>query len=159
MSDSNIERFDEITGKVFAHLYQSFPIPTSMGAEFVGVKISSVTCIPHTGVPYGGIYDLSAEERKTFDFFIHSVNWLAKAGYIDVSSSGSTTFYDVTLTAKGLEVLKATPSSLDNTPSIGQQLITAAKGGFVDQLQSLTASALKRGVALAVTAASELAIS
>ncbi|WP_409284307.1 hypothetical protein [Pseudomonas protegens] len=159
MSDSNIERFDEITGKVFAHLYQSFPIPTSMGAEFVGVKISSTTLTPHIGAPSGGIYDLSVEERKTFDIFIHSVNWLAKAGYIDVSDRLHTTFYGVTLTAKGLEVLKATPSSLDSAPSIGQQLITAAKGGFAEQLQSLTSSALKRGIALAVTAASELAIS
>lgn len=159
MSDNNIERFDEITGMVFAHLYQSFPIPTDLGAEFIGLNISPVTTIPEKGAPYGGVYDLSAEERKNFDIFIHSLHWLSKAGYIDVSDSGSTTFYGVTLTAKGLEILKATPSSLDNAPSIGQQLITAAKGGLVDQLKSLTASALKRGVALAVTAASELAIS
>lgn len=157
MSDSNIERFDEITGKIFAHLYQSFPVPTRLGTQLVGVSVSSMVTIPHSGPAYGGIHDLDEAERKTVDFFVHSAKWLAKAGYIDILLIGQTEFLDVTLTAKGLEVLKATPKSLENSESLGQQLVTAAKGGFADQLRDLTSSVLKRGVALAVTTASELA--
>lgn len=157
MSNSNIERFDEITGKIFAHLYQSFPVPTFLGTQLVGVTFSSTVTVPYSGPPYGGIHDLDESERETVSFFVHSAKWLAKAGYIDILLIGQTDFIDVTLTAKGLEVLKATPKSLESSESLGQQLVTAAKGGFADQLRELTSSVLKRGVALAVTTATELA--
>ncbi len=157
MSNSNIERFDEITGKIFAHLYQSFPVPVFLGTQLVGITISSTVTMPYSGAPYGGIHDLDEAERETVNFFVHSAKWLAKAGYIDILIIGQTDFIDVTLTAKGLEVLKATPKSLENSETLGQQLVTAAKGGFADQLRDLTSSVLKRGVALAVTTATELA--
>lgn len=159
MADSNIERFDEITGKIFAHLYQQFPIPTHLNSEIVGIVISGTVTVPYGGKPYGGIHDLSDSDKSTVNYFVHSARWLAKAGYIDISFDGGASFSDVTLTAKGLEVLKATPKSLENSESIGQQLITAAKGGFGEQIRDLTSSALKRGIALAVTTATELAAS
>lgn len=157
MSESNIERFDEITGKIFAHLYQHFPVPTHLEPEIAGVTMQKRVSDPVTEEGYGGVQDLTEIERETVDFFVHSAKWLAKAGYIDILISSSTGFIDVTLTAKGLEVLKATPKSLENSETLGQQLIAATKGGFADQIRDLTTSVLKRGVALAVTTASELA--
>ncbi len=36
MTTQNIKRFDEYTGQIFAYLYQSFPVPTSIvPREFV----------------------------------------------------------------------------------------------------------------------------
>lgn len=157
MPGSNIERFDEITGKIFAHLYQNFPVPTHLSPQVVGVTIPKGAFDPVSEQSWGGIDDLDDAQREVVSFFVHSAKWLTKAGYIDVLIAGSTGFIDVTLTAKGLEVLKATPKSLESSESLGQQLVTAAKGGFADQLRDLTSAVLKRGVALAVTTATELA--
>ncbi|MNN93398.1 hypothetical protein D3C81_2118280 [compost metagenome] len=61
-------------------------------------------------------------------------------------------FRQAVLTAKGLEVLKATPASLSSS-SFGEQLQTAAKDGMLDTIKSLTNEALSRGVGLATSAA------
>ena len=56
------------------------------------------------------------------------------------------------LTAKGLEVLKATPSSLTSS-SFGQQLQEATSAGMLDTIKGLTNEALSRGIGLASSAA------
>ncbi|MGU0728808.1 hypothetical protein ACSESD_00745 [Pseudomonas aeruginosa] len=87
-------------------------------------------------------------------FFGHSVAWLIATGYLSAERLfPGASFRQAILTAKGLEVLKATPASLNSSSSFGEQLQTAAKDGMLDTIKSLTNEALSRGVGLATSAA------
>ncbi|MFK4136329.1 hypothetical protein ACI2KR_29220 [Pseudomonas luteola] len=115
MSSDNIEKFNEITSKVFALLYSTFPMPQNLYPSSIG--ITETPALEHDGESgtLGGIGWLKerepSDEEKCFG---HTIAWLVKAGYvtaerrIDISSHE-----DVVLTIKGLEVLKAVPSVLD----------------------------------------------
>lgn len=144
MTISNIQRFDEITGKVLASLYQSFPVPMNLpAADFV--EPATRIC-EHLGD------EIPSEEAE---FFIACVEWLAEAGYLKLRETHYGFALDVVLTAKGLETLKAVPQSLNDNESIGEQLIEATRKGVTDQVRDLTNSFLKRGFALAVTSTAE----
>ncbi|MOA26170.1 hypothetical protein D3C78_1469440 [compost metagenome] len=53
-----------------------------------------------------------------------------------------------TLTAKGLEVLKATPASLQTGPSLGEQLVDASKSGTKELVRGAVGEALSLGARL-----------
>src|SRR5690606_29713711 len=143
MPVSNIQRFDEITGKVLAALYEAFPVPIYLpAAQFVEQPTRQCD---HMG-------EVPSEEAE---FFIACVKWLAEAGYLKLSGTNYGCASDVVLTAKGLETLKAVPKSLHDSPSIGEQLIEATKDGVLDQVRELANSFLKRGFALAATTTAE----
>lgn len=143
MAASNIQRFDEITGKVLAALFEAFPVPTYLlAARFVE---QPTRICAHMG-------EVPSEEAE---FFIACVEWLAEAGYIKLRGTNHGCASDVVLTAKGLETLKAVPKSLHDNTSIGEQLIEATKDGVLDQVRDLTNSFLKRGFALAATTTAE----
>lgn len=145
MTSSNIERFDEITGKVLGTLYESFPVPVTLHAEkFVE---------PATYYHEKSGMDLPSQEAE---FFVACVRWLADADYLRINGGDYLVVYEAVLTAKGLETLKAVPRSLDDSASIGEQLIEAAKSGVAGQVRELSNNALKRGFALAYTTAAEL---
>lgn len=145
MTTSNIERFDEITGKVLGKLYQEFPVPVSLSADkFVE---------PATRYCEHLCADVPSKEAE---FFIACILWLAAADYLRLKEQGYGVAREVVLTAKGLEALKAVPKSLDGSESIGEQLVEAAKSGMSDQVRDLTNNFLKRGYALAATTAVEL---
>lgn len=140
-ASNNIERFDELTGRIFAVLYQSFPVPQ----DFIFPEYLS------------DLYPDFDPESDSFDemleFFSATINWLSEAGYVSFQSmtmDGSV--FRAGLTAKGLEVLKATPANLQGKKSIGEGLTEAVKGGFLEQVRSLTAQGLGYGVALVTTA-------
>ncbi|MNI02298.1 hypothetical protein D3C73_551640 [compost metagenome] len=137
MAASNIELFDEFTGKIFARLYENFPIP---------INLNSKDFFPPT-IWEGG--DASADGRsQQVKFFYATTEWLAAAGYTSSPDKRNSYARDVVLTAKGLEVLKGTPSSLNAGPSIGEQLVEAAKEEGKDTLKSLVKEALSLGVKL-----------
>lgn len=145
MNTSNIERFDEITGKVLAALYQAFPVPTNLkAADFV----EPAYCFDEI---LGA--DMPAPEAE---FFIACVHWLAEAGYLRLKGDNYGIILEAVLTAKGLETLKAVPKSLEDSQSIGERLVEATRSGVMDQVRDLSNSALKRGIALTYTLASEL---
>ena len=119
MTMSNIERFDEITGDVFAKLYLNFPVPCLLRAA------DYVTNPTEYNEHIGG--DVPSREAE---FFFSSIRWLEDAGYIVTKAENESYVADVVLTSKGLEVLRAMPSSLQGKASIGERLgDTAAKGG------------------------------
>ncbi|WP_322979280.1 hypothetical protein [Pseudomonas sp. C11] len=119
MTMSNIEKFDEITGEVFAKLYLNFPVPCLLrSAEYVA---NSTEYNEHIGA------DVPTKEAE---FFFASIRWLEDAGYIATKAENEFYVAEVVLTSKGLEVLRAMPSSLQGKASIGERLgDTAAKGG------------------------------
>ncbi|MCY1303819.1 hypothetical protein D9M70_535450 [compost metagenome] len=145
MTTSNIDQFNEITGRVFAHLYQAFPIPTDLRPTVVGIEEASPGDYdPVTGTSIG-------QEPRTHEeqLFAHSVEWLCRTGYLTAERYAmSDHFTKAVLTAKGLEVLNAVPGSLKQKSSIGEQLTEASKSGGMELLRSITTEALGIGVRL-----------
>jgi hypothetical protein len=135
MTKSNIELFDEYTGQVFAELYASFPMPCLVSAIHLAPEL-----------PEDGEIDYEAHANES-KFIEATIYWLRDAGYISgrVISLG---LMDAVLTSKGLEVLKATPSSLANGPSLGDQIKEAAKEGGKETMRGLVTEALSIGARL-----------
>jgi len=141
---SNMERFDRLTGAIFARLYESFPEPVNLDAY------------PFLHLIVAADQDQATQCEQAFnapEFFSYTLRWLADTGYFNHGSQadGSPyTFTECVLTAKGLEVLKAVPKSISTGQSIGQSLQEAAKRGAIDSIKKLTGEALSTGVHLAI---------
>jgi hypothetical protein len=141
---SNMERFDQLTGAVFARLYEAFPEPISLDA------------FPFLSNIVPSDQDEGTQYEQAFgapEFFVYTVRWLAETGYLThrkQSENIPLTFEDCVLTAKGLEVLKSVPASISTSNSIGQSLQEAAKTGSLDAIKKLAGEALSTGVHLAV---------
>lgn len=144
---SNMERFDQLTGAVFARLYEAFPEPVALDALPFLRDI----------VPEG--QDFETENEQAFnapEFFGYTVRWLTETGYLTHAEGyvdRPFTFENCVLTAKGLEALKATPISIANGKSIGQSLQDAAKNGALEPIKKLSGEALSAGVHLVIGAA------
>src|SRR3990167_2175961 len=131
MSASNIERFDEIAGEVFAKLYSYFPVPCLL-------KAGDYVATPSVANEHLGC-DVPSEEAE---FFFACIRWLESAGYITTKAENELYVADVLLTSKGLEVLRAVPASLQGKASIGERLNEVATKGGKELARSLVAEAL-----------------
>lgn len=141
MSTSNIEKFDEVTGTVFAILYGRFPLQKPlMIADIVGDENVTREFQPGFFTP--------TDECM---FAYSSINWLIESGYITAKPRSYESFTDAVLTAKGLETLKAIPDSLQ--PALGKQLNEAMLSGSKSVLRSIGSQALSVGVNIALKAA------
>lgn len=150
MATSNIDQFNEITGQVFAHLYQAFPIPTELRPSSIGLLEAAPGDYDHES----GIVSGAEEKSHAEMVFKHSVDWLIRTGYLTCRQyPGSDVFEAAVLTAKGLEVLNAVPGSLQQKASIGEQLAEASKSGGKELLRSITTEALGIGVRLVLRSA------
>ncbi len=137
MAVSNIEMFDEITGKIFATLYQSFPMPKYLGvADFVEIPME-----------YSERQGMDVPTSEA-EFFTATAQWLINAGYITGEPYPSMYVSDAILTAKGLEVLKAIPDSVSAKASIGELLATTAKQEGKEVFRGLVGQALGIGARL-----------
>jgi hypothetical protein len=143
---SNIEKFDELTARIFAALYEDFPVPRSLSAEQYGVDCNAVFAEPDR---------IDSVSFKDLNFFCSTVQWLSASGYVEYATElNMGTFSDVTLTAKGLEVLKATPASLKapeggESKTLGDYLVDGVKSGAADAMKKGATYALSAGAALA----------
>lgn len=139
MPSSNIERFDEITAKVFSVLYEEFPVPTNLFAE---AHVSPATC-------YSEFLGCDVPSTEA-EFFVASVTWLGDAGYLRCKEqpAGTAAFIGAVLTTKGLEVLKTIPDSLNGKKTIGEQLVAAAKSGATAALKDGVKAALAKGAVM-----------
>lgn len=140
MKSENIEKFNDIVGTVLGHLYARFPVPTIIDAELIGINTACEVVEGPGGA--GQIVERDDEDER---FFLHSVSWLISAGFAQVGQRTRSAFIDVVLTSKGLEVLKAYPSSLTAGPSMGDQLLGASKNGATALLRSTVNEALSLG--------------
>lgn len=139
MTASNIKRFDETTGQVFSALYESFPVPR--GLYIKGFVTDGYSVHEHLGVEV---------PNAEGEFFFACIQWLAEAGYLTFKDTAQYCgFNNCVLTAKGLEVLKAIPESLQSGPSLGDQLVDATKSGAKSLLGSIAGQALSIGVHMA----------
>lgn len=137
MAVSNIEKFDDIASRIFAELYQSFPIPRNLRTDDY---LDNETRWDETYKQ-----DVFVDSGE---FFEATVNWLMAAGYFTGSFNHYSRVEDAVLTSKGLEVLRATPASLKGGPSIGEQLAGAAKAGGAETMRGLLSEALGIGARL-----------
>lgn len=134
MALSNIERFDEIVGKTFALLYESFPVPRPL---FPGIFIGEENVM---------IPDDFLGERfsPNAEFCMAALLWLESTGYISARDITQHALGGVVLTAKGLEALKAMPDSLQGP--LGARLMEAAKTEGRELMRSLASQALSMGL-------------
>ncbi|HHQ4580580.1 TPA: hypothetical protein ACSP17_002818 [Aeromonas hydrophila] len=121
---SNIERFDTIVVLALAELYSRFPVRQYL--------TSSKFIVTEDGEHIDGLSpeaegELFAEDPyltdpyfKRRNFAFESLRWLVDAGYIHGTPAAYNGIKDAVLTAKGLEVLKAIPDSLQ--VSLGERL-------------------------------------
>ena len=133
----NIEIFNIVTGKLFADLYESFPVP-------LPINTYSIIDLIVGKDNYDGVWENEPVVTA-------SVKWLADSGYIwvrDPEYQGEEE--TAVLTPKGLEVLQAMPSSIDSKVSLGDKLIELTTGGLKSGVSQIVKTAISEGVKLAI---------
>ncbi|MDN0084485.1 hypothetical protein QU487_17245 [Crenobacter sp. SG2305] len=146
---SNIEKFNYYVGCVFALLQDEFPCRHAIDfVKLIGGEQCAETYSKDgrwTGryIRDGEIQDVS----KELDLAYETVNWLFETGYligsVGVTQLGRNAF--VTLSPKGLEILKAVPAAIDSKSagkSIGQELSDAVKSAAKSQVSEIASKAL-----------------
>lgn len=116
---SNIEKFNYLVGVVFVTLYKSFPIRSD---------IDYINIIESQDLDFKICHGDSKSQGETL--FLHeTLHWLKATGYLIGSVELTPGGYSaaLTLSPKGLEILKAIPDSINqnNNKSIGQELTEA----------------------------------
>ncbi len=135
MAMKNIETFDKMVGYVFSELYESFPI-----------------CLEIKANPFLKKIEMHSEKNELI--LSETLFWLRESGFITFKSPIEKSiskmdgviphplFSCVVLTAKGLEILKKIPKSVDEEKGIGEEIIDAVKIGAKDRISQLVSSAL-----------------
>jgi hypothetical protein len=136
---THIERFDELVGRLLSELYTAFPLPRNLFCSDWQAHINAA------GLSEIDDFNPCADEAR---FFTASVKWLGNAGLIQHGEVLAGTAHDCVLTAKGLEILKATPVSLEG--ALGDRLIEAVKSDSIGTLRQLAGQALSYGVSLSL---------
>ncbi|MEF2116073.1 hypothetical protein V3423_03170 [Pseudomonas aeruginosa] len=143
---NNIERFDRLAGKIFADLYESFPVPLVMDH----VKYTSVILDDYVDQDSP---DSAPDAIQAKQFYLWSRQWLAMSGFIHIIRATDEDDEDkAVLTNQALEALKIAPSALAGNSSLGDQLAHAAKEGVTDQVRSITGQILGAGLRFGLSA-------
>lgn len=132
MTLSNIDAFDELTGRIFAKLYENFPNPIYLDAtRFIAGGAGSV---------FNAESFTGAELTPQAEAFINTASWLVQEGYIAVrpNSKTATGFAEAVLSEKGLIALKAVPDSLISRATLGERLVQSVKAGTMETLKGVT---------------------
>lgn len=150
---NNIKSFNEIVACVFNDLYASFPRRISLfPPKYLGVELDKGKLCDddgyYTAKKIGEDEDVKVgwEELR---FVEHSILWLIETGYVSVKDQLKHYYFtEAVLTAKGLELLKLVPSSVDGDKSVGEKIKDAIGGGMKDVASSVVSAALTQGFSL-----------
>lgn len=135
----NIDRFNDITARAFAELYEHFPCRRNLElARLAGLDAAQVE-LDFPMVP------------PEFDFAGECVRWLADAGYLWIDGDGGQLHVEARLAPKALEVLNASPAALDRSVSIGDGLRAALREGAFEAARELVKAAFGLGVKMLAT--------
>lgn len=145
MTTPNIERFNEVTGLVLAHLYAHFPVPQDIEA---GEFVENAT-VPAPRYP-GVISPFTEELTEDGTFFVSAMEWLAHAGYLSFERRFNSSISGVVLTEKGLQTLNAVPDSLVTIVPLGERLVDAAKSGGKEVLKATLREVLSAGLRIVI---------
>lgn len=128
MSTPNIERFNEYTARIFAALYEAFPEEKAISAPaMLGIDMDEY---PHP-----------IDWPRELQIFDATLRWLEKAEYI-WCKGGIQLGTIAVLSPKGLEALRATPTSLERGEPIGEALAAAIRSGSIEAAKGLVTRAL-----------------
>ncbi|AEF54045.1 hypothetical protein Mar181_0996 [Marinomonas posidonica IVIA-Po-181] len=134
-----MDRFNEVTAKIFAKLYEKFPIEIDIHIdEFTDESAADF----YVAVDAGGFFLPDGD----VELVQHTVRWLVREGYIHLECEQMSSFAGCTLTSKGLQTLNKIPQSLDR--SYGEKLIEAIKDQGTDTMKSLAKQVLEYGTSL-----------
>lgn len=148
MTAPNIERFNILTGAIFALLYEEFPQPFDLQQEHF---INEMTLKDES---FDGEPLLRLEDEE---FLIATIQWLGRHGYLHHGQlyGPPATVSDCVLTAQALSLLNSMPNVLEQKgPSIGEQMISATKEGATGKLKELASGFLEKAVELGIKTAS-----
>lgn len=142
---SNIERFDRTVVLVLAELYARFPVRKALVAsKFM------LTDDGQIAEALSSREEAELDSRETYferkQFAFECMHWLVETGYLHGEPKADDGIADAVLTAKGLEVLKATPDSLQE--SLGERMQEAAKSGMGETARVLIGQVVSLGVGL-----------
>lgn len=122
---SNIDQFNDVVGKIFAKLYEEFPVKCNLTIqEFTGESIERYFI--------KGSWNYWLLEGHPL-LVRESLDYLIKEEFISVNIAGDVEFTDCRLTNKGLVALGSIPDSLNPTETIGDQLVGMAKDTMIQQ--------------------------
>ncbi len=136
----NIDLFDEYTARIFAQLYQAFPVKTGIDARKL--------CGHSETDDFGRVLDDRDEPSKPFEIAHATISWLADTGYIRGGDMHSWGMSQAVLSPLGLAVLKSVPASLKVEESTGERLSKLVRDGAYDGAKDLIKSALATGSAM-----------
>lgn len=147
---SNFERFDTIVMLALAELYTRFPVRQDLASStFIvtkdGEHIDGLSPEAEGRLFVEDLY-LKDPYFKRKEFAFESLRWLVDAGYLHGTPVAYDGINDAVLTAKGLEVLKATPDSLQG--SLGERLVEAVKADSREVGRSVLGQILGLGAGL-----------
>lgn len=132
MTDSNIDRFNELAARILADLYRAFPLPRNL------------TCADYNITPVLNEQDQLDDASQ---FFMATVRWLSASGYLRYDHENCVLVWDAVLTPKGLEALCTVPEALAGQPPLGERLNTAAIEGSKTLLAETVKAVLAAGAA------------
>lgn len=139
MEPSNIDTFNKCVAIIFIELYNEFPVRIDdMRFNDLAIRLFDEN-------------DEAVVHESNLDVFFSTVRWLHQAGYIWLSNMNDLHAFDVTLSPKGLELLKLVPDSLDDKKTVGQLLLDTAKHSGKSSLSSIIHIALTAGYAALAT--------
>lgn len=140
----NIELFDEYAARIFADLYQAFPVRSNLDA----CKLSG-----HGDTDeYGRVLDERGEPSKSFEIARATIEWLRDTGYVRGGEMNVRGMSQAVLTPMGLAVLKAAPVSLKAEETTGDRLSRLVRDGSYDAAKDILKSALTSGSAMLMRA-------
>ena len=128
MSDSNIDKFNEMVVQLFSRLYEEFP--REIDVEFKELTATS---------------DL--QERR---IYTDGVIFLIREKFITVKCVNNVRnrFEDVVLTSKGLSVLNSSPECLEHQITIGESITEVLKTGVKDGYSTLVQAIINGGLSI-----------
>ncbi|MGF6202701.1 hypothetical protein [Pseudomonas laurylsulfatiphila] len=141
MAKTNIERFDEMSADILAHLYEAFPIPVGVGPRVVDLTEEVVLDYD----PVSESWVTAGERDAETEFFEATLEWLALSGFISKKSAPvNRPVY--TLTAYGLQALKHVPRPELGSETLGEKLSSATKNGAGEIAKEALNQALSIGM-------------
>jgi hypothetical protein len=113
----NVREFNEISGVIFARLYESFPVVRDIDAKDIAKALGH------------NLTDTLPSGRSFHDVLIHTIGWLTVEGF--VHRVGVHAMEKVMLTTKALAAMNAIPEKLGGPR--GSQLVEATKEGASEE--------------------------
>ncbi|PPA05860.1 hypothetical protein C4E44_01640 [Pseudomonas sp. MWU12-2312b] len=147
MSQTNIDRFDEVAAKVLTALYERFPEPVGLDPNIIGMMKEE----PKQGSTGQMIY---SEGWLELDRFVHwTAKWLAEEGYLTERKGAFSSNF--TLSAIGFKSLKHVAHPEIGSETLGEKIKHASTEGasavtskLMDQFLTIGATVLTKTMGL-----------